>query len=110
KLRDALAGGHDGIRVSGDTAWLDSNHWKQFSDYEQELNNNIEGQPMIVLCTYPLGNSSAVDILDVTHAHQYAIVRRKGEWKGVDAAEIQTVPASITPRETEILEWVARGK
>jgi DNA-binding CsgD family transcriptional regulator len=110
KLRGALAKGHDGIRISGDTAWLNSDSWKEFGDYEKELNKALADRPMIVLCTYSLVDSSAVDILEVAHAHQHAIVRRKGDWEAVDAAEMQTTPHSITPREIEALEWVARGK
>ena len=38
KLRGALAKGYDGMRVSGNAFWLNTNHWKDFCDYERELN------------------------------------------------------------------------
>jgi MEDS: MEthanogen/methylotroph, DcmR Sensory domain len=54
KLDRALARGYPGIRVSGNTAWLEQKQWRDFMDYETELNRGIGDQPMLVLCTYPV--------------------------------------------------------
>ena len=40
KLKYALARGYDGMRVTGNTAWLEKSDWKDFSDYEREVNKN----------------------------------------------------------------------
>ena len=76
KLRGALAKGYDGMRVSGNAFWIATNHWKAFCEYEQELDRSLAGQKMIVLCTYSLQASRAVDVLDV-RAHTN--VRQRGE-------------------------------
>jgi hypothetical protein len=39
KLNFALTKGYDGIRVTGNTAWLEKRDWKKFADYEEEVNN-----------------------------------------------------------------------
>jgi hypothetical protein len=63
KLKRALARGHAGLRVSGDTFWLGRKDWKDFSVYEKQLNDFIRDRPMTVLCTYPLAKSSAGEVL-----------------------------------------------
>src|ERR1700722_3340702 len=65
KLSAALATGHAGMRISGNAFWLETNHWKEFREYEQELDNSLAGQRMIVMCTYALEAARAVDLLDV---------------------------------------------
>jgi len=68
KLSAALANGYDGMRVSGNAFWLGTKHWKEFCEYEQELDRSLASQKMIVLCTYSLQASRTVDLLDVARA------------------------------------------
>src|ERR1700682_6450350 len=89
KLSAALARGYDGMRVSGNAFWLGTKHWKEFCEYEHELDRSLAGQKMIVLCTYSLQASRAVDMLDVARAHQYTIVRRKGNWEFLETPELK---------------------
>ena len=44
KLASASARGYAGIRVTGDTAWLEKKDWKDFCEYEESLNQAIAGQ------------------------------------------------------------------
>lgn len=37
KLTGALDKGYAGMRVSGNAFWIEGNYWKQFCEYEQEL-------------------------------------------------------------------------
>src|SRR5450631_3027123 len=78
KLSRALAAGYEGLRVSGNAFWLGTEYWQDFYDYEEDLHESLDGQPMIALCTYPLAESRPSDILDVARAHQYTLARRKG--------------------------------
>lgn len=109
KLRGALAKGYDGMRVSGNAFWRNTNHWKDFCDYERELNKSLQGQKMMVLCTYQIGTMAA-DVLDVARAHQLAVVRRNGDWELVESAPAMARDYSLTPREREVLWWAAQGK
>ena len=109
KLRGALARGFEGMRVSGNAFWLATDHWNDFLQYEQELDGSLAGQSMIVLCTYPLGASRGLDVLDVAHAHNVTIARRNGAWEVVEAFEVDD-RETLTPRELEVMTWVARGK
>jgi DNA-binding CsgD family transcriptional regulator len=96
KLGTALANGYDGMRVTGNAFWIESKHWPEFSAYEQELDRSLAGQKMIVLCTYPLRASRAVDILDVARAHQCTIARRKGEWEFLETPELRLARKEIS--------------
>src|SRR5579862_1384185 len=95
KIERALNGGYAGLRLSADTAWLDKRDWKQFSEYEKEVNDSILDTPMLALCTYPLPGSAAVEILDVTRTHQFALARRNKEWEVVETSELKQAKAEI---------------
>jgi DNA-binding CsgD family transcriptional regulator len=110
KLSCALAAGYDGLRVSGNALWLGTEYWQDFYDHEEELRENVAGQPMIVLYTYPLAESRPSDILDVARAHQYTLARRKGVWDIIWSAAAGAGTHLLTPRELEVLTWAARGK
>ena len=109
-LRTALARGFDGLRISGNAFWLDTEYWPDFNAYECELDAAFADKPMTLLCTYPLSASRASDLLDVARAHQFSILRRKGAWEIMETAEAPADRHSLTPREREILTWVAKGK
>jgi DNA-binding CsgD family transcriptional regulator len=95
KLSAALARGYDGMRVSGNAFWLGTKHWKEFCEYEHELDRSLAGQKMIVLCTYSLQASRTVDMLDVARAHQCSIVRRKGNWEFLETPELKQAKQEI---------------
>jgi hypothetical protein len=79
KLNNALARGYDGMRVTGNTAWLEKRGWKDFADYEEEMNSVIGNHRMIAVCTYSLDKCSASEVVDVVQNHQFALVRRGGK-------------------------------
>lgn len=54
KLVRASARGYAGVRVTGDTTWLEKKDWKDFVEYEDSLNKAVANQRLGVLCTYPL--------------------------------------------------------
>ncbi|MDD5556978.1 MAG: PAS domain S-box protein [bacterium] len=86
-LARARARGLDGLRLSGNTFWLEERHWRHFIDYEREINTVIEGRPMLALCTYSLERCGAAEIIDVVSTHQFALVRRGGAWERIRSEE-----------------------
>jgi DNA-binding CsgD family transcriptional regulator len=130
KLNTALAMGYDGMRISGDVYWIQAGYWAEYFAYEKELDEGLAGQKMLVLCTFSLRASGAVDhLLDIASAHQYSIVRRKGEWEFLESPELlhrglegahlhgaRRIPAkafpghhALTPRERVVLAQIVRG-
>jgi signal transduction histidine kinase len=102
RLQHALGAGYDGIRVTGSTGWLQTREWRDFWKYEARLNESIVGQPMIVLCTYPLLGSAGCDILDVTHTHQSAIAKRGGNWEVIETAALKDAKEEIRKLNEEL--------
>ena len=51
KLNRALADGYNGLRLSGNTFWLEKTDWNSFVDYEEEIDSIIGNYSMIALCT-----------------------------------------------------------
>jgi DNA-binding CsgD family transcriptional regulator len=95
KLQGALAKGYQGMRISGNAFWVTTNHWRAFCEYEDELNLSVAGHKMIVLCTYSLRASKAVDVLDMVRAHQFSLARRIGKWEFLETPELQRANRQI---------------
>ena len=110
KTRSALAKGCDGLRVTGNAFWLNTDHWKAFSDYECAISRAIAGRPMTALCTYPIPATGAAEVLEVARAHHFAAARRNGDWEVVEAGPVPAEHRSLTLREREVLWWASQGK
>ena len=102
KLARASAKGYAGVRVTGDTAWLERKDWTDFLEYEESLNGAIANQRLVVLCTYPLGACSAEEILDVVRTHQFAVTRRFGTWEIIETAGHKQAKAEIKRLNDEL--------
>jgi C4-dicarboxylate-specific signal transduction histidine kinase len=106
KLARASARGYVGVRVTGDTAWLEKKDWKDFCEYEESLNQAIANQRLAVLCTYPLAACGAAEILDVVRTHQFAVTRRRGGWDVIETAGHKQAKAEIKRLNEELEERV----
>ncbi|HXZ23862.1 MAG TPA: MEDS domain-containing protein [Methanomassiliicoccales archaeon] len=80
KLSNALAKGFDGLRLTGNTHWLETSTWRSFEEYEAAVNSVIGKYRMIALCSYSLKKCNSREILDVVANHQFALVNRRGSW------------------------------
>ncbi len=87
KLNQALAKGYDGLRLTGNTAWLEKREWENFTQYEEELNNAIGKYQMIAICTYSLDKCGASEVIDVVKNHQFALIKREGKWESIENSE-----------------------
>lgn len=109
KLKRAMARGYAGVRVTGDTAWLNRRDWRDFCEYEESLNQAIANQHLAVLCTYPLAACSAAEILDVVQTHQFTVTKRHGIWEVIETAGHKQAKAQIK-RLNEELEQRVRDR
>jgi C4-dicarboxylate-specific signal transduction histidine kinase len=106
KLARASARGYAGVRVTGDTAWLEKKDWNDFCEYEESLNQAIAGQRLAVLCTYPLAACGAAEILDVVRTHQFAVTKRRGSWDVIETAGHKQAKAEIKRLNEELEQRV----
>jgi signal transduction histidine kinase len=106
KLAHALARGYAGVRVTGDTAWLEKKDWKDFCEYEEGLNEAVANRHLAVLCTYPLAACGAVEVLDVVRTHQFALAKRRGRWDVIETAGHKQAKAEIDRLNDELEQRV----
>jgi len=84
KLDKALDRGYEGLRVTGNTFWLEKENWDDFVDYEEKLDKVIGRLQIMAVCTYPLENCDANEIIDVVNNHQFTLIKRGGDWTLVE--------------------------
>jgi len=106
RLALALARGYAGVRVTGDTAWLETKDWKDFCEYEETLNESIAHQCLAVLCTYPLAACGAAEILDVARTHQLVIAKRRESWEIIETPGLKQAKAEIKRMNEELEQRV----
>ena len=95
KENQALKRGYDGLRLSGNTFWLRKRDWRNFTDYEEKVNNVIGKYRMIAICTYSLGKCEASEVIDVISNHQFALIRREGKWVIIESSERKRAEAAL---------------
>ncbi len=82
-----MQNGFDGLRLTGNTFWLEKNDWDDFKGYEETVNDVIEKHRMIAICSYSLEKCNASEIIDVVSNHQFAIIRRENKWNIIESSE-----------------------
>lgn len=99
KMDHAISQGYDGLRVSGNTAWLEQKDWRSFMEYEAVLDEMSEQQQMIILCSYALPCCRASDVIDVVNSHQFALLKRDGRWEMVETAQHKKTEQALRDSE-----------
>ena len=82
--RQALAQGFTGLRLTGNTFWVERCGWDEFVAYESSVNEAFPRFRILALCTYSLERCRVEDVVDVCRNHQFALGRRHGEWEILD--------------------------
>ena len=102
KEKEALRRGFEGLRLTGNTFWLDKKDWAGFRDYEAAVNGVIGRHRMIAICTYSLEKCGAPEVFDVVRNHQFALVRQEGRWRIIESGEQGRTEAAL--RQAEVFE------
>jgi hypothetical protein len=87
RLEAAQQRGFAGVRMSGNSFWLERKYWSLFSDYERKLAEAVRGSKIVVLCSYSLQRCSARDRREIIEHHDFAITRGSGGWQIVRAPD-----------------------
>ncbi|OGO45461.1 MAG: hypothetical protein A2Z05_04965 [Chloroflexi bacterium RBG_16_60_22] len=99
-LEKARAGGYDGLRVTGDTAWLQPEDWADFMGYEREL-GEISGH-LLAICTYSLERCRPGEVIDVVSRHQFSLVKRDGKWDCIERQKYNLMEHTLKKRVKEL--------
>jgi len=99
KLNQAIAKGYDGLRLTGNTFWLEKEQWRSFADYEESVNNVIGKYKIIALCTYCLDKCNAAEIVDVIRNHEFALIKQAGKWEIFENSRYKTMKQDLAENE-----------
>jgi len=81
---EAIASGYAGLRISGNTSFLDESTWDAFLDFEGAADVAFRGQPIVALCSYCLAKCPGKAVLDVMHRHGFGLAKRHGHWQPIE--------------------------
>ena len=99
KLEQALALGRSGLRLTGNTFWLERNHWQAFTEYEAKVNDVSRKYKMLALCTYCLDKCSASEVIDVVRNHKFALIKQQGKWDIIESAIYKEINEALRQSE-----------
>ncbi|HEX8611081.1 MAG TPA: MEDS domain-containing protein [Telluria sp.] len=94
--------GFNGLRLTGDTVWVERSGWTSFMEYERQVNASFRRHNLVALCTYCLDNCSASDVIDVCCQHQFALARREGAWELLESSSLKIAKDSLMRLNTEL--------
>jgi signal transduction histidine kinase len=103
----ALALGRSGLRLTGNTFWLEAKDWRDFADYEERVNHAFHQHQIVALCSYCLQRCQSAGILDVVRNHQFAVVRRDGQWEVLESASLKMAKEDLRQLNEELERRVA---
>lgn len=106
RLQRALRDGYAGLRLSGNTFWLEKPDWHYFTDYEEAVNGVIGKFRMMALCTYSMDRCGADEVIDVVRNHQFALIKREGDWVLIESSERKRAEEAIMRLNWELTEAV----
>jgi PAS domain S-box-containing protein len=112
RVGQAVAAGYSGMRVSGNTAWLEKKDWKSFTQYEAAINEVIGKYPMLALCTYCLDACGAAEVMEVVHNHEFALIKQEEQWELIESALYKQTKNALQESEKKyrrLIESIQEG-
>ena len=101
KEEQAVKRGFDGLRLTGNTFWLEKKDWRAFADYEVTVNGIIGQHRMLAICTYSLDKCGASEVIDVVSNHEYALIKRGGKWEIIESAKRKRAGEALQRSESK---------
>jgi hypothetical protein len=92
RIAEAEQGGFAGVRMTGNSYWLERKYWTLFSEYEQKLHATVRDSRIVVLCSYSLERCTASDVLQVLTHHDFALVRDEKGWQRIKKSHLGESP------------------
>lgn len=99
--------GFEGLRLSGDTIWVQRSGWNDFMDYERKVNGAFRSLRLVALCTYCSETCTASDVIDVCSHHEFALARRQGAWQLLESSSLKTAKEELVRLNAELEQRVS---
>ena len=77
----ALEDGYAGLRITGNTSFVQPADWSAFMDYEQRIDELFASRRIVTLCSYRLDPRAPSDMLDVARRHSCTLNRPDEGWQ-----------------------------
>ena len=106
KEKQALKNGFDGLRLTGNTFWIEKQDWKAFKDYETKVNRVIGNYHMLAICSYSLEKCGSSELFDVISNHQFALIKRNGKWEIIESSERKRADEALQESEEKFRSLV----
>ncbi|APV45377.1 PAS domain S-box-containing protein [Dehalogenimonas formicexedens] len=103
RLNKALDNGFEGLRLTGNTFWLEKDDWDGFTDYERAVDSVIGQYNMLALCTYSLEKCGATEIIDVIKNHEFALIQQKGQWQLIESSAHRETRQALQRQQEQIV-------
>ena len=94
--------GFSGLRLTGDTFWVDRAGWDNFMEYENKVNSAFRRYNLVALCTYCMEKCNAEDVVDVCCHHQFALARRRGTWELLESSSLKIAKEQLLLQNSEL--------
>ncbi|MEN3363629.1 MAG: hypothetical protein V7606_903, partial [Burkholderiales bacterium] len=104
---ESKAKGFSGLRLTGDTFWVERSGWNDFMEYENQVNHAFRRYNLVALCTYCMDKCSAQDVIDVCCHHQFALTRRKENWELLESSSLKIAKENLHQLNMELESRVA---
>lgn len=108
KLYNAQKRGFKGLRLTGNTIWIGNENWDNFVEYKEQMDSAINKYEMIALCTYSLDRCNVNEIIDVVNNHEFALIKRNGEWALVESSRRKKLEKLLNEKE-EIFQVISNS-
>ena len=98
----ALEKGYKGLRLTGNTYWLEKDDWAAFTEYESKVNATFSRHRIVGLCSYCMDRSGSRDVFDVVRNHDFALLRQDGQWELLESVKARSENGNLQTLNREL--------
>jgi PAS domain S-box-containing protein len=91
--------GFEGLRLTGDTFWLEKAVWRGFTRYEEMVHHIIGAKRILALCAFPFPRCDIREIFDIIANHDFALHKEDNRWLSFKSSSRQRLGQAL--RESE---------
>ena len=102
KEHQAVQRGFEGLRLTGNTFWLESSDWNDFSAYEATVDGVIGQYRMLAICSYSCDKCGASELVEVATNHEFCLIRQHGQWEVFQSERLKQAERSLERSERDL--------
>lgn len=84
----ALERGYEGLRIAGNTSFVEPRAWEAFMDYERIAHEGFRNRRVIALCSYDVTRLGSPRDVQVFQRHQFHVCRNGCFWELYPASPV----------------------